>query len=88
MPHACCFACHLYASLRGQMAVHCHQTMLYTGARQLDAGLNDAHPTSHAPQIALRPGDTPMSPSKVSPADFQVLKVVGQGAFGKVGSGK
>jgi hypothetical protein len=27
-----------------------------------------------------------MSPSKVSPADFQVLKVVGQGAFGKVGS--
>jgi serine/threonine protein kinase len=25
-----------------------------------------------------------MSPSKVSPADFQVLKVVGQGAFGKV----
>lgn len=35
--------------------------------------------------MVLRAGDTPMSPSKVSPADFQVLKVVGQGAFGKVG---
>jgi hypothetical protein len=41
----------------------------------------------HLVQVLLRPGDVPMSPSKVSPADFQVLKVVGQGAFGKVGSG-
>lgn len=35
-------------------------------------------------QISVREADAPLSPSKVSPADFEVLKVVGQGAFGKV----
>jgi hypothetical protein len=44
------------------------------------------HPVLVMPQVLIRPADVPMSPSKVSPADFQVLKVVGQGAFGKVGT--
>lgn len=36
------------------------------------------------PSAQMVTGDVPMSPSRVSPGDFQVMKVVGQGAFGKV----
>ena len=78
----CRLGCHLQAVCKATMAVHCHQHVLHTGSRCRPPFFDN----SNQLQIALRPGDTPMSPSKVSPADFQVLKVVGQGAFGKVGT--
>lgn len=65
-------------------AERCGQTAI---AVHVSAGLPAGQPFilfAFVRQVALRAADTPLSPSKVSPADFQVMKVVGQGAFGKV----
>mmetsp|Transcript_17961 Transcript_17961/g.54072 ORF Transcript_17961/g.54072 Transcript_17961/m.54072 type:complete len:422 (+) Transcript_17961:776-2041(+) len=50
----------------------------------LALGTGGDAPCTPPGQVAMRASDIPLSPSKVSPADFEVLKVVGQGAFGKV----